>query len=135
MTMDIFNRREFLVLAASTLVAVCSSPFGAVSIAQNQHIENRLTQVSGYVIHSARVIGRTYLLQTPEERDGDRLIAGILNDHPSLKRDITTLSDKELHLKLQDCIKNDFSDDNIIELGGWVLSITEVRICALHTLI
>ena len=79
---------------------------------------------------SARAIGRVFLEERSEERSRDRLIRKILGDD----RDGSALADPgALRVYLRDRIRRDFARSETIELDGWVLSLTEVRLCALAT--
>ena len=79
---------------------------------------------------SARAIGRVFLEERSEERSRDRLIRKILGND----RGGSALSDPGgLRVYLRDRIRRDFARSETIELDGWVLSLTEVRLCALAT--
>ena len=79
---------------------------------------------------SARAIGRVFLEERSEEGSRDRLIRKILGDD----RGGSALSDPgALRVYLRDRIRRDFARSETIELDGWVLSLTEVRLCALAT--
>ena len=79
---------------------------------------------------SARAIGRVFLEERSEERSRDRLIRKILGDD----RDGSALADPgALRVYLRDRIRRDFARSETIELDGWVLSLTEVRLRALAT--
>jgi hypothetical protein len=79
---------------------------------------------------SARAIGRVFLEERSEEGSRDRLIRKILGDD----RGGGALADPgALRVYLRDRIRLDFARSETIELDGWVLSLTEVRLCALAT--
>ena len=79
---------------------------------------------------SARAIGRVFLEERSEEGSRDLLIRKILGDD----RSGSALADPgALRVYLRDRIRRDFARSETIELDGWVLSLTEVRLCALAT--
>ena len=79
---------------------------------------------------SARAIGRVFLEERSEEGSRGRLIRKILGDD----RGGSALADPgALRVYLRDRIRRDFARSETIELDGWVLSLTEVRLCALAT--
>ena len=89
---------------------------------------------------SARTIGRSYLQQCPPESDVRCLLAGIVagpaNDRFSGRTDrLSTAGDRELMLALQHRIRQDFVEERVVKLEGWILSVTEARLCALTTLV
>jgi hypothetical protein len=77
---------------------------------------------------SARVIGRAYLRQAPEEADSARLVALI---HPG---DCSSLGDAELRRAVIARQRADFGSGRTVLLDGWLLSRTEARLCALAAL-
>lgn len=64
-----------------------------------------------------RTIGTTYRTQTTTEAQQDKLIE-LLNTSKDLEKDI----------------QDDYSSGRIVIIKGWVLSLTEVRQCALYSL-
>jgi hypothetical protein len=49
--------------------------------------------------------------------------------------DIDSLSDEALRDDLRASIHRDFASDDVVVVGGWILSRTEARICAVAALI
>jgi hypothetical protein len=76
---------------------------------------------------SARAIGRTYLQQHPLETTVRHLLVGI-DDR------LRTAGDRELIFALQQRIRQDFVEERVVKLEGWILSVTEARLCALTAL-
>jgi hypothetical protein len=74
---------------------------------------------------SARVIGGTYLQQHPREKNVRHLLAGIA---------VSPASDRELTIALQQRIRQDYVEERVVKLEGWILSVTEARLCALTAL-
>ena len=80
---------------------------------------------------SASQIGRLALASWPEMRNRNGLLTKLLDD---LRLDITTVthaSANELSRRLSQRIQMDFSSGRTVSLDGWLLSLAEVRFCAL----
>lgn len=80
---------------------------------------------------SASNIGNEYLKAVPEERKRENLISGIFSTFNGGLSGIT--APDKLRKELRTYIKNDFKNGNVIELKGWLFSVTEARLCALVT--
>jgi hypothetical protein len=87
---------------------------------------------------SARTIGREYLKCVPAEADQAHLVSLISQSHndisaspggPDLSRGLSL--EEWISLRIRD----DFSSSKVVNVGGWVLSETEARICALCVLL
>jgi len=86
----------------------------------------RVTRLTGLLADaaSARQVGQAYLQQAPGEADRERLTAELIarfNDDPSREA-------------LTACCRADLADGRTVTVNGWVLSQTEVRLCALAAL-
>lgn len=84
--------------------------------------------------HSAKVIGREYLTQIPDEASVEKLVALIC------KRDgnysgLLQADDASLRKMIQDRQRDDFANGNTVRIKGWILSQTEVRLYALAVVI
>ena len=75
---------------------------------------------------SARVIGGKYLQQHPLEKNVRHLLEGIA---------VSAARDRELMLALQQRIRKDYVEERVVKLEGWILSVTEARLCALTALV
>lgn len=73
-----------------------------------------------------KIIGSKYLLHSPNENNKQILKHLILVDK--------SINNSNLEKALKDQIKKDFETENIVIINGWILSITEVRQCALFLL-
>jgi hypothetical protein len=71
------------------------------------------------------VIGGKYLQQHPLEKNVGHLLEGIAVSAPR---------DRELMLALQQRIRQDYVEERVVKLEGWILSVTEARLCALTAL-
>jgi len=78
---------------------------------------------------SAVRLGRRYLEGAPEEADAAHLIA-LIGTLPA-----GTESDAALRERLQARIRQDFIDGTTVAVDGWLLSLTEARLCALVSLL
>ncbi|MCK5506359.1 MAG: hypothetical protein KAJ10_14440, partial [Thermodesulfovibrionia bacterium] len=68
----------------------------------------------------------------PGEDNKEKLLSGIytaLKDKSSIPLNETT--PYQLNELLRTCRQKDFEKGRVVELQGWLLSITEVRLCAL----
>jgi hypothetical protein len=80
--------------------------------------------------HSYAVsVGQSYLACTPQEADHQVLSSLLLSDGAA------EFSKKPAALRayIRDRIRQDFAEGRITEVDGWVLSITEARLCAITT--
>jgi hypothetical protein len=89
------------------------------------------SQLSNLLSHSesARAIGHAYLALAPEEASATCLLRRIhrsLADRRAGARDLRELVARR--------IAQDFAEDRIVELQGWILARTEARLCALKAL-
>jgi hypothetical protein len=83
---------------------------------------------------SASHIGRLALASWPQMRDRMSLLSTVLED---LQLDITEVAQvtaNELGNRLSQRIQMDFSVGRTVSLDGWLLSLAEVRVCALAAL-
>lgn len=84
-------------------------------------------------LESARRVGQAYLAKAPAEADRQRLLAGLfprldpgearLGDGPASWRDSFSTR-----------CRRDFAEGQTVQIEGWVLSLTEARLCALAAL-
>ena len=126
-----FDRRALLkmALAAGGVFGVGASWW------QHASMQNRLVlRLAGWVAASEDVttIGRAYLAGQPEEAHRDtltRLLARDLSLFPY------GVSDDELRQRSRAKISGDFADADTLTVQGWILSRTELRLCALASLL
>jgi hypothetical protein len=83
---------------------------------------------------SAAEFGRLYLERHPEEAHAPRLLAQIAAAVPGGMAAIERMSDEQLRAHFDRVVTDDFGAERIEILDGWVLAVTEVRLCALATL-
>lgn len=129
---SIFSRRRFL----AVIVAV-GAFFPAVRRARGLVAgpDPAVARLVGLFKHrdSARAIGSAYLTTRPEEANTHKLVQLITGaDEDPFVVDRT--SDTELCAWVRRRQARDFATGRIVNLDGWLLSATEVRICALAAL-
>jgi hypothetical protein len=84
---------------------------------------------------SARYVGEAYLASYPSERDRDFLVSILIADNYIADALRSYPHDSRLTAKaIARAVRSDFIERRIVKLDGWVLSLTEARLCALHTL-
>ena len=123
------NRREFLVSLASgaaglTLVISKTGCWNGEPI----HLElaDYLTDAK-----SARLIGRAYLQLEPEEASEERLVELVF---PELRSAQEPPARDEILARFLASVRSDFQEFRVARVGGWLLSRTESRLCALVSL-
>ena len=72
-------------------------------------------------------IGKKYLSEHPDEKSERKLVKILLKK--------TTSNQQELIESLQQLTREDYVQDHIVMVDGWLLSVSEARQCALYSLI
>lgn len=124
-----FTRRSFAVALAAFGAALKSSSAMPVS---NRRLGDAASQLRALVLSpaSAREIGRLYHAKYPEE-DSAALARHILSSLSLNEANLTAGERQVLPEKLKSCVRADFAKGCTVEVGGWILSRTEARLCAL----
>ena len=130
------HRRQFLLLALGLAgsVAAGSKLSGAAGGWLRQgELRAKLTAL---FIHqeSAQAIGHAYLQRYPQEADIRTLEDQIAQGIPGGRTLLATTGKPEISKLLTDRIRQDFATDQVVKVQGWILSITEARLCALTAL-
>ena len=81
---------------------------------------------------SAAAIGREYLQQLPEEADTQILAQQILGRDSTRLRGMVEQND--LGALMSERINGDYEQERVLAVKGWILSRTELRLCALVSL-
>jgi len=128
------SRRQFLVLSAAcgaSLVARSSIP-SWLPIPDRSSPAERLT---GLLRHrsSARVIGAAYLRHEPSEAQVTSLVDLIAGGFPGGVGALRS-ADDALRGLLARRVEQDFAEERIVCLDGWIVSRTEGRLCGLAAL-
>jgi hypothetical protein len=132
------DRRRFLQLAAAAIGACALRPFQALRFLwergddQASQAAGRLMQAIGHR-RSARAVGRAYLATAPQERSIERLIALLTGDRLPSDR-VLNADAKALRAHVQEALSEDFAAGRTVSVRGWMLSLTEARLCALAVL-
>jgi hypothetical protein len=125
------NRRRFLsrISLAFLWAFLIGRPAGTAAAGWRTHQRLR-TELAGIISdrRAAERIGRLYLAAYPDENDPDRLAGELLNvgrgsGSKALRRRVAALRVR------------DFSRNDTVVIGGWVLTRIEARICALLCLL
>jgi hypothetical protein len=83
---------------------------------------------------SARAIGHRFLSRHPEEGNAAVLERHITESIPGGAMRLVAAKDEELRRCLATRVRQDFVEDRVVRIDGWILSSTEVRLCALAAL-
>lgn len=91
---------------------------------------------------SAAILGHAYLLQRPDEADADRLEKLLLSPANLAafseagfgEGDVTAMPSVALKKVFQALRRRDFEEGDVVQIDGCMLSVTELRLCALSAL-
>ena len=83
---------------------------------------------------SAGAVGRAYLADRPGEADRDWLAARLGADLRGRDCDPSCSDRARLRAGLARQLRADFAQSRVVRVDGWVLSVTEARLCALAAL-
>ncbi len=121
----------------STLAALALSalmPCGARAGLTTESSAHCLAACTGSDRKAAQRIGRAYLADHPAEAHTDHLTR-VLEARLDMETEaVTHLAPSRLRVLLDEAIRADFAGFDTVMLDGWVLSRTEVRLCALAAL-
>ncbi|MEB3358007.1 MAG: hypothetical protein VKK04_14865 [Synechococcales bacterium] len=132
------RRRTVLKISLFSLAALIPSLLHqrgsqTTSSAFNKTFERHLLSVFSNV-ESAKIIGKTYLSSLPDSLNRDALLSELClgcDGGVSALSDMNTQALKEWLDRRQ---RNDFAEGRTVRVNGWILSKTEVDICALAAL-
>lgn len=83
---------------------------------------------------SAIHVGRSHLKHAPGEANPLLLYEKLVTGHADLHKALAGTDEQALRKVLSAQCRNDYAGGRIVTLDGWVLSVTEARICALAAL-
>ncbi|ADE16268.1 hypothetical protein Nhal_3218 [Nitrosococcus halophilus Nc 4] len=130
------KRRSFLVAALALMGTWRLSIFGITREVDTTEGLPIALQSFFDDMDSAAFIGKKYLQTVPEEQSIAILVERILAAMPEAQETSTSLAavlrDKPEVVK--HCHQQDFVEERIIQVDGWLLSATEARLCALCAL-
>jgi hypothetical protein len=145
------SRRKFLLLSGGIAGFLVAAPDltwpGLIWQDRGKALHSRLIALFHHQ-HSARVIGQTYLQRCPQDADVRVLLKKVVADtvRSAASSDVSSgspadsahrlrsASDRDLMDLLQRRIRQDFTEEKVVKLQGWILSATEARLCALTAL-
>lgn len=129
------GRRRFLVTIATAAGGAAVLGIGSVAPHGGDTLEwlarARLSRRLG-TMPGITALGSRYLAERAEEVDAGALASRIFSDPDELHPD---LGDEGLERLLRSKIRNDFAEERVVRVHRWVLSQTELRLCALVALL
>jgi hypothetical protein len=101
------------------------------------NITREARRFAGILRHpdSAAWLGRFYLEVNPREADAALLVRLIGAARGPALPPVSAANDEALRADLNERIRNDFIYGNTVAVDGWLLSLTEARLCALVSLL
>jgi len=132
MTDPELHRREFLKhLGAASALAASGSVTAVLACGESR--DPLLVAIEGLFDdpEAARTVGAAWLAERPAPMDSTRLLAALADDRVDEVRALARSDPAALHARLRERHRMDFEADRTTEVGGWVLSITEARVCGL----
>jgi hypothetical protein len=124
------DRRRFLRVAAAGAAAGLTSTGCAPGAAYDDGALARPDVLAALGPSHVRAIGEAYREQVPAERDAESLREAIAASTPWSSR-LPWSAPPPLAAR----VRSDFEDGRTVVVGGWVLSLTEARQCALYSLL
>jgi len=128
------SRRDILKLTASTSLITVLSVFTSGC---GRSLDSVARQMTGNLNHpeKAREIGNIYINKTPEvqQQTAEQLTENLLSSLNINSENITGNTLASLDDLLRKQIRQDFINENVVIVNGWMLSRTELMLCALAT--
>jgi hypothetical protein len=131
------SRRDFLMLSAAAAIALLArSQLPALRALSGGEQMLLATRLAAFFTHkeSAKVIGLEYARKYPQEADARVLLDRITTSLNVGDVGLFGAASSNLHGLLVRTMREDFAVDRVVKLQGWVLSVTEARLCALAAL-
>ena len=131
------TRRRFLRILGFLSAFSLTRPSRALDqFATSSEPELLASKLANFFIHkdSASAIGREYLRCAPREANELLLVNLICSSLKKNRNELEKVNVDELRELLVLQQRNDFKNGHIIKVQGWILSETEVRLCALAAL-
>ena len=129
----LLTRREVLQrLAAAGLIALAPGAASGATAAALDSVQPLTTRLRGLFTNtkSANAVGLRYLAAAPGEADA-RLLTGLICGTRDRYRRLMEADSGRLRELLIEQQKQDFGNGRVVTLEGWILSETEVRLCAI----
>ena len=131
-------RRLFLQMLLSLHVYAVSRPAHAYAHKDASHCLDPLpSKLAGFFVHkeSAKKVGLEYLKSAPMEADVHLLSNLICSFDEEYRAKLLRADARRFRELLRRRLMLDFEQDKIVMVHGWVLAVTETRICALTALL
>jgi len=120
--------RRALLVAIGGLAGAGATLRMATESARRRHVAGWVDPLSG--VTSATDLGVEYLSRFPDEASRNALLARLQGLVPAASLLASDGDDAPLRAR----VRQDFVDGDLVRLGGWRLSRTELRLCALAAL-
>jgi hypothetical protein len=130
----VFTRRSILTaIARSSGLALAFAGRSIFASAPASSIQQSAQRLRSLIRdpNSARAIGRIYLREVPAEQDPEMLTRLILPFMALDAEEAARLDRAALAARFAATVQADFGNGRTIGVHGWILSRTEVRLCAL----
>jgi hypothetical protein len=131
------RRRRFLaVVLWSWALGLCRPP-GAGAAPQRGRVRDPAAATLADVWvrpDSAAIVGREYLRHAPGEANAQVLLGLIGSTWPGGAAELRDGGTERFRDSLRRQQREDFEHGRVVNVGGWVLSVTEARLCALAAL-
>ena len=134
-TSSLFSRRS--VLAAMTAFTLTGLARVGIEFARPV---SKLPAALSSLLHllepsrnSAKVVGQMYLAQRPQENDTQTLLGHLLAAMPGSEIYVHDRAGQRAEIKHR--ISKDFDEGKTVLLDGWLVSLTEARLCAFLALV
>jgi hypothetical protein len=134
MSGDNLRRREFLQgLGAGALSVFGLAGVAATRLACSDGGDPLLAALTAWFDEPERAgrVGAAWAAQAPQAPTREALLTGLFGDGIAQARELAARDPAALHEQLRAQHLGDFEAGRTAEVGGFVLSLTEVRLCAL----
>lgn len=84
---------------------------------------------------SATLVGEAFLNKYPQERDAEKLLRNLFKGRPFPQYREGSVAQRKQLESLAEEIRTDFKAARVVEVDGWILSVTEARLCAVIALL
>ena len=120
------KRKDFILLATTGIAAVAipTSYYFLWDVEYNPLLAQPKSLSMIWDTETINKTGSAYRLQVPGEEGQRSLVNQLLE---------TSANGQATDSELEQTIKKDFETGNTVMIGGWVLSVTEARQCALFS--
>lgn len=126
--------RRRAILGAVSAMSLPLTPVTAKAGWRLMTPECRLASLIASNRASARAIGRAYLEAHTHEANTDSLVKAVLTRLDLSVTVMLTMGQSALKARADGAVRDDFGSEDTVMLEGWVLSRTELRLCALVAL-